>query len=121
MSDILVIDRNSSASDKLLSHLNTWGYAVKVTKDIDNAIDLLGSGSFGAIILNVYIDEAGIIDEIKAIYKMNPNIRIVAIGDQSSLELERQVRLAKVFFYTVRPVDPEELEAVLQRAVIVHH
>ena len=113
MSDILVVDRDQI----LLPHILSWDYTVEDADSIELAVEMLRLAHFRAVILAVCGDAPDGVDAIKRIYEVSPDIRVVAIGAQSSLALERQVRLAKVFFYTVRPVDLEELKAVLQRAL----
>ena len=113
MPDVLVVDRDLMSARAMISHLKTRSVAVVET--VAQAVDVVEGGK--VVILAVYADAPDISNMIASLYRAKPNVRIVAVGNQSSLDLERAVRLSKVFFYTIRPIDFEELNAVLQRAL----
>ncbi len=49
------------------------------------------------------------------VHRVRPDVRVVYIAHEHSLELERAARRAGVLFYLAQPVDSESLEAMLLR------
>lgn len=115
MAEILVVDRDPISVRATLTHLQA--YDVQVATTFSQARDLQRSHGYRLIILSVYTDAFNTPGMIESLYEINDQVRIVAVGDQSSLDLERTVRLSKVFFYMIRPIDFSELKAVIKRAL----
>jgi len=117
MPDILVVDRDLRSVRAMIPRIHTWAYTVDVAETLQQAIEMLDLHACGIVILAVYVDDFDASDAIATIYQANPKVRIVAVGDRSSLELERTVRLSKVFYYMIRPIDFDELKSVVGRAL----
>ncbi|MBT3606440.1 MAG: hypothetical protein HN521_25495 [Candidatus Latescibacteria bacterium] len=117
MLDVLVVDRDLRSARAVISRLNGWAYTAEVVETLHQAIETLSLKDCRIVILAVYANERDAAHAITTIYQAHSKVRIVAVGDQSSLVLERAVRLSKVFYYMVQPIDFDELKAVLQRAV----
>jgi len=120
MLDVLIVDRDLRSARAMIPHLQGWAYTTEVVETLQEAVEVLSLQVCRIVILAVYANEEDAADTIATIYQTNPKMRIVAVGDQSSLELERAVRLSKVFYYMVQPIDFEELNAVIQRVVGEH-
>jgi DNA-binding NtrC family response regulator len=115
--DVLIVDRDLRSARALIPRLNAWAYRAEVVETLQQAIECLSLQACHSVILAVYANQGDAAHAITTIYQANPKTRIVAVGDQSSLELERAVRLSKVFYYMLQPIDFEELRAVIRRAV----
>ncbi len=59
------------------------------------------------------------LDVIPVIHAARPDLPVIVIAEEDSLELERKARQKSIFYYLVHPVDPSEIEAVL-RDVLRH-
>lgn len=114
MPDILVVDRDLMSARAMIPHLKP--HSVHIAQTQQQAIGVLDVCR--VVILAVYADAPNISNmTIASLYRTKPELRIVAVGDQSSLDLERAVRLSQVLFYMIRPIDYEELNMVVQRAL----
>lgn len=54
------------------------------------------------------------LDVIPVIQAARPDLPVIVIAEEDSLELERKARQKSIFYYLVHPVDPPEIEAVLK-------
>jgi len=116
MPEVLVFDQDFHSEKAIIPHLESWAYRSLVADSLQQALNMLNTHACPIVVLAVYegdFDVSGVISEI---YQTKPDVRIIAVGNRSSLDLERAVRLAKVFYYMVQPVDLDELQAVIHRA-----
>ena len=56
-------------------------------------------------------------DVIRTIDAIRKELPVIIIADDDSLQLERHVRQAPIFYYLVHPVQKREVEALLKDAV----
>ena len=73
--------------------------------------------------LSMFIDSAeemNALDTISIIKGIDAQLPIIAITEDSSLSTEREARLKGVFYYLVKPVDPEEVRAAVTGAIFKH-
>jgi len=54
---------------------------------------------------------------LAAVRAIRHSLRVIAIADEESLELERTAREKSVFYYLVRPIEAAEIAAVVQDAM----
>lgn len=116
MPDVLVFDQNFYSEKAIIPRLESWAYRIQVADALQQAINILSIHACPIVVLAVYEDDLDISDVIASLYQTKSDVKIIAVGNRSSLELERAVRLAKVFYYMVQPVDLNELQAVIHRA-----
>ena len=117
MSDVLICDRDRSFAESLERVLSDWGYAAEVTDVGSRAVQKLLAGSCGMIVLGVHEGDHDGVDMIPLVHQISRDLPVVVVGDGGSLEMERRVRLEKVFYYMVQPVDFDEMKQVVQRAL----
>lgn len=117
MPDVLICDQDRSSADSIKTFLIGCGYTIEVSNVGSRAVQKLLSRPFGVVMLGVHDAEA--LEMIPVIHQIDRELPIVAIGDEESLEMERKVRLEKVFYYMVRPVDLDELKEVVCRALLI--
>ena len=117
MPDVLICDRDRSLAGSVEKFLTRHGYAVHVSDLGSRGIHQILAEPCGVVVLGVYADDAEGIEMIQVVHQIDRNLPVVAVGDRESLEMERQVRMAKVFYYTVLPVDFDEVREAVSRAL----
>lgn len=117
MVDILICDRNASFVHTLETFLKVEGYWVHCTAIRSSVMQSLRVHDFGVAIVGVSEADPATQEIIGLIHSIDQDLAVVAIGEKASLELERSVRMEKVFYYMVQPVGFDELREVLHRAV----
>ena len=117
MSDILIYDRDRTFARSLETFFTGSGYTVETFDVGSRAVQKLLSGLYGVVVLGVHIDDVEELEIIPIIHQIDRELPVVAVGDGESLEMERKVRLKKVFYYMVQPVDLDEMTEVVRRAI----
>ncbi len=117
MPDVLICDRDRSFARSLETSLIECGYTVEISDAGKRAVQKLLSDPCGTVVLGVHVDNAEGLETIPTIHQIDRELPIVAVGDEGSLEMERKVRMEKVFYYRVQPVDFDELREVIRRAL----
>ncbi len=117
MSDVLICDRDRSFAESLEEVLGEWGYTVEISDVGSRAVQKLLAGSCGMVVLGVQEGDQDGVEMIPLVHQISRDLPVVVVGDGGSLEMERRVRLEKVFYYMVQPVDFDEMKQVVQRAL----
>jgi len=112
MYKVLIIDDERELSDVLKKYLTLKGYSVTAVYNGKNGIDEAKKNGYNIIIADIKLPDMNGVDVIKAIEKMDDNVRFLIItgysitGDISDL-IESSKR---VHGYIFKPFKPEHLE-----------
>ena len=117
MSDVLICDRDRTFAESLEEVLSDWGYAAEVSDVGSRAVQKLLGGTCKMVLLGVHEEDPDGVEMIPLVHQIDRNLPVVVVGDGVSLDMERRVRLGKVFYYMVQPVDFDEMRQVVQRAL----
>lgn len=113
VSCVLVVDDNEMNRDMLVRRLTPLGYAVEIACDGKQALDMIYSGHFDLILLDIMMpimDGFEVLDKLKSNsrYKALPVIMITALDDSSTAA--RCINLGADDYLT-KPFDPTLLKA----------
>ena len=115
--NILVIDRDESTIAQLKSILTQDGYQVDATTETARTGDLVRTNSYQLVILDVSPGHQGGIDALQTIRSIDNDLCVVATTELASVEMAVTTMKHQAFHYLQKPLDEEELRAVLQEAV----
>jgi DNA-binding NtrC family response regulator len=115
--DVLIYARDGALIRSLQTSLTGCGYHVETSDAFSQTVQKLLSTQFGVLVLGVYIDDAESLEMIALAHQIDAQLPIVTIGDRESLQMERKVRLEKVFYYMVQPIDRHEVETAVHQAL----
>jgi DNA-binding NtrC family response regulator len=117
MSDILVCIGDHPLNQYLANLLSGEGYRVEVTQRGSEAIHKILSKKFKAVILGMDIEGMSGEEVISIVNKIDTNLPIIAIAADDSLETARRIRSKKIFYYFIKPINDEEMRAVVRDAI----
>ncbi len=117
MPDVLICDRDRVFTRLLAEYLIGQGLTVGIIENACKEKQSVLSKPFGVVIVGVYEGDPDTLEVISVIHRLDNGLPIIAVGNKTSLELERRTRLAKVFYYAVQPVNFDELKAVIFRGL----
>ena len=117
MPDVLICERDRSVAQSWAELLAADGRTVDVAEPVKVAVEEALSESCGMVVVTVSPRDDEGLELIPAVHEVDPKMPVVAVGETESLELEREARIRKVFYYLVQPVEPDELKAVVGRAL----
>ena len=112
---IIVADSDEEVRKRLFLRLSTRGYEVKTT---DSASDLIREVEkvTGIIILDAELSGMKAYEMIPLLKRINPKMPIIVMSASGSVELAQKIRNEGIFFYAMKPIDPDEIETVVESA-----
>ena len=121
---ILICSQDNQTTAFLQNTLRNEFYSFREFDDIEDAIQNLNPGDYQVIILGLCKEsEKGKLNGLHAIpilRKIDPNLQIITIACDDSIEMEREARMARVFYYLLHPLDKKELRVSVKNAVRNH-
>ena len=115
---ILICDGNPASLDELTQIVATENDQVEATTKACEALQILLSRPITALILGSSLHGIDTPELLPVVKQIDPALPVIAVGETSSLETERQVRTNQLFYYLVRPIDSAELLAAVHQAVL---
>lgn len=115
MEKILIVEDNKAMQEMLESILVEKGYAVKSADDVSTGMLLLKKENFHVILSDLQLPDMDGITFFKKIKEMNiPFIILTAFG---SIELAVEAIKAGAFDFVSKPVDPDYLFLIIEKAL----
>jgi len=114
---IFVVDDEPSIR-KLLTHWvqNQWGYKVVA---FENGLDMLSelSQNPNLVLLDIMLPDSNGVELIPKIKSHNPNIPIIMLSAQGSIEVALESIRQGAFDYFPKPIDSNRLEPAIKNAI----
>ena len=119
MTRILAVDDSPSMRDMVRIALTDAGYDVTQATDGQEALDIARNAAFDLVLSDVNMPRMNGIELIRALraesaYKHTP---ILMLTTESSVERKREGKDAGATGWIVKPFDPEQLVATMQRVL----
>ena len=118
-SKVLICD-SDPFDDNAYIKLHRAGFELVLQKTIAEGLRIFEKGKFCAVIL-CYSQRAtqnslNVTDTVSIIRKIDAETPVIVMTDENSLETEREIRNAGIFYLLIKPVDNQELLGVLKAA-----
>ena len=117
MPDVLICDRDRTQAETWAHPIAASGHTIDFVESSSRAVQRVLAEPCGVVFVSVSLSDEEGLDTISVVHDLDSQLPVVAVAERESLDLEREARLRKVFYYLVQPVDAEELEAVVGRAL----
>lgn len=119
MTRILAVDDSPSMRDMVRIALTDAGYDVTQATDGQEALDIARNAAFDLVLSDVNMPRMNGIELIRALraesaYKHTP---ILMLTTESSVDRKREGKDAGATGWIVKPFDPEQLVATMQRVL----
>jgi len=114
--NLLVIDDEKTQRDSLTGFLEHIGYNVISAETGQKGLDLLKKSSVHVVISDFKmpgLDGLRVVEEVK---KINPSILVILITAYGDVDLAVNVMKAGAYDFLTKPIDLDEIEAILSRA-----
>jgi EAL domain-containing protein (putative c-di-GMP-specific phosphodiesterase class I) len=113
----LVADDDDDARGLLAKGLRAMGYKVLAAANGREAVDLLAKEPVDAVVTDISMPEMSGIQLLRAIRSRDADVPVVLVTGSPDIESAMQAVKLGAFLYLTKPVDLEELERVMARAV----
>ncbi|MBI1747058.1 MAG: response regulator [Acidobacteria bacterium] len=109
---------NSGKQDiaSIVQLLTSEKYQVDISLQPFDALQKLASSSFMVMIISIHSGESNWLDMIPLLNTLHPQLPVIVVTDDGSLETERIARRGRIFYYLMKPIEEKELKAVLRDA-----
>jgi DNA-binding NtrC family response regulator len=114
---IVVVDDDPGMVETLKISLDRRGFAVTGCTSAEQAIAILGSGAFDAVVTDLRMKGSSGIELCGRIVAGWPDVPVIVITAFGTLETAVQAIRAGAYDFVVKPFEPEQLALALDRAV----
>ncbi|HQL41666.1 MAG TPA: sugar transferase, partial [Candidatus Omnitrophota bacterium] len=114
---VLVVDDEMTNRELVAMFVESFGYSTRQAKDPAHAIEILRTESIDLIISDVNMGEATGIDLAVQVADEFPSISVVLMTGWATKEQRQQIQSMGLLLLD-KPVDPSELQEVIQRSLL---
>ena len=118
---LLVIDDEAAQRDTLAGYLQKQGYEVLTADSGQTGIDLLATHLVDVVLTDYRMPDMDGMGVLREARRINPEIEVVMITAFGSVGGAVDAMKEGAYHYLEKPVDLDELDAVLARALERHH
>jgi DNA-binding NtrC family response regulator len=115
--NILVVDDEFSVRDSLLNWFRKDGYQVHAAENASEALRALQDHHFDVALLDIKMPGMDGMELQSRIHQIDPEIAVIMITAFGSVETAVQALKQGAFDYVTKPIDPDELSHLVQRAL----
>ncbi|MBM4133914.1 MAG: response regulator [Nitrospira sp.] len=110
---ILVVDDDPDIRQLLLDRLGSYGYSIQASADGSTALEMIGSGSFDGMLLDIGMPDIDGLDVLRRIRNHNQSLPVIVITASGSQERAVEAVSMGAQAYLLKPFDVIHLEQVV--------
>ena len=114
---ILIVDDERSVRDSLNGWFHKDGYEVRTAANATEALQTLQDESFDVALLDIKMPGMDGMELQARIHEINPKLAIIMITAFATVDTAVQALKQGAFDYVTKPIDPDELSHLVQRAL----
>jgi DNA-binding response OmpR family regulator len=115
--NVLVVDRDEGSNVQIKDYLTQEGYQAEVVTDSAQVVEEIKRGRFQLVILDVSPPEGRGVELLERIRSADSDICVIAMTEMPTVETAVRTLKNQAFDYLQKPLDLEELHAVVQAAI----
>ncbi|MFQ5418019.1 MAG: response regulator [Myxococcota bacterium] len=115
--NVLVVDWDEGSNIATKDFLTSEGYHAHLENDPTAVVEEVKRGRFQLVLLDVSPREPGGIDLLQQIRSADSDVCVIAMTGLASVEAAVRTLKSQAFDYLQKPLDMEELRAVIQTAI----
>ena len=115
--NVLVVDHDEGNNVQIKDVLTTEGYQAEVLNDPEQVIGAVKQGRYQMVILDVSPPEERGIELLERIRAADSDVCVIAMTDLPTVEAAVRTLKCDAFDYLQKPMEVEELRAVIQCAI----
>jgi DNA-binding NtrC family response regulator len=115
--NVLVVDHDEGSNVQIKDVLTTDGYQSEVLNDPEQVVESIKQGRYQMVILDVSPPEGRGIELLERIRATDSDVCVIAMTGLPSVDAAVRTLKNQAFDYLQKPLDVEELRAVIQSAI----
>ncbi|MGE4423284.1 MAG: response regulator [Pseudodesulfovibrio sp.] len=113
---VLLIDDEVEFLEALSERMEIRGMDVTTAENANAAVSAINSGDFDAIVLDLQMPDMNGIDMLKIIRKTNPDMQVILLTGQATLEAGIQAMKLGAMDFMEKPADIDALTDKIKKA-----
>lgn len=114
---VLIASSDEPLAEYLYHQLIELGWTVSRANLVSDLLRKVRGEEVDILLLDNNVEGIPSYDLIPLIKRINSRMPIIALSEDSSLEMSKRVRLEGIFFLAMKPIDPEEIRAAVGDAI----
>ena len=114
---LLIVDDEASAREGLVTLLQSEDRQVDAAGDGVAAMELLGKHTYDAMITDIRMPRMGGMELLRKSRESHPDVEVIVVTAYGEINMAVEAMSLGAFWYLTKPVDFDELEALLAKAV----
>ncbi len=114
---VLVVDHDEGSNVQIKDVLTTEGYQAEVLNDPEQVVEAVKQGRYQMVILDVSPPESRGIELLERIRRADSDICVIAMTGLPTVEAAVRTLKNQAFDYLQKPLEVEELRAVVRSAI----
>lgn len=110
---ILVVEDEPLHLDLLCRQLWSWGHTPAPAPSGEAALACAAAEGYDLFLLDVFLSDTTAMELIPRLRALQPDVPAVTVTGQNSRELELELRQLGIAYYLAKPIQPAELQALL--------
>jgi DNA-binding response OmpR family regulator len=115
--NVLVVDRDEGSNIAIKDFLTEKGYQAHVVTEPSEVLSEIKRGRFQLVLLDVSPPEPGGLDLMQQIRDADSDVCVIAMTGLASVEAAVRTLKSQAFDYLQKPLEMEELQAVIKAAI----
>ncbi len=118
MTKILVVDDERNVAAAFEKLLGTQGHEVVTMQRAAAGLECLQRDSFDLVILDIRMPGMNGLEALRQIKKDHPKLPVIIMTGEGTMETAIEATQCGAFDYQIKPFEPEEVLAVVERALL---
>jgi DNA-binding NtrC family response regulator len=114
---VLVVDRDEGCIAEIKDFLTEEGYQAQALTEAEQVVEEVKKGRFQLVLLDVSPAEVGGVALLDKIRRADSDVCVIAMTAVPSVEVAVRTLKSQAFDYIQKPLEMEELRAVIQAAI----
>jgi DNA-binding NtrC family response regulator len=116
LSQLLVVEDDSSVRNTVVTFLELGGYTVDAVSSTREALQKLRQQSYPIVVSDIYLDERTGLDVLQAARSTNPDCAVILMTGRGTMETVMRATQGGAFDYIAKPFELDRLLETIKRA-----
>jgi DNA-binding NtrC family response regulator len=113
--NLLIVDDDRLVREACREAAAALGYRASASQSVERALWLIDSQDIDVVLLDLKLASAGGLDVMREMKHRRPNIEVIIVGSNASVDLAVQVMKKGAYDFVAKPFGLQELKLMLER------
>jgi DNA-binding NtrC family response regulator len=112
---ILVADKDTAFLREVVERFSDAGYHVETTNSAVHVISTILEKQTPVVLLGSDFDnKINLLELVRLLKQCNRHLAVILVSDKASLPVVKRIKAEGIFYYALRPVNPERINELKQ-------